>query len=65
MLLQAADYVQSKKHIPDLATWAQCFTIYLAVLVTMSTQKEPRRLHVFGYNSPSEQKIQMAILDYL
>ena len=34
VLLQAADYVHSKKHIPDLATWIQCFAIYSAVLLT-------------------------------
>ena len=34
VLLQAADYVQSKKQIPDLATWIQCFAIYSAVLLT-------------------------------
>ena len=34
VLMQAAEYVQSKKHIPDLATWMQCFAIYSAVLLT-------------------------------
>ncbi len=34
VLLQAADYVHSKKHIPDLATWVQCFAIYSSVLLT-------------------------------
>ena len=27
-------YLQSKKHIPDLAKWMQCFAIYSAVLLT-------------------------------
>lgn len=34
VLLQAADLVKTKKLIPDLATWTQCFAIYTAVLVT-------------------------------
>ena len=34
VLMQEAEYVQSKKHIPDLAIWMQCFTIYAAVLLT-------------------------------
>ena len=34
VLMQAAEYVQSKKHIPDLATWMRCFAIYAAVLLT-------------------------------
>ena len=48
VLLQAADYVQSKKHIPDLATWAQCSAIYSAVLVT----KYPERAQMlFMYSA--------------
>ena len=48
VLLQAADYVQSKKHIPDLATWTQCFAIYSAVLVT----KYPERAQtLFVYSA--------------
>ena len=39
VLLQAAEYVQSKKHIPDLAMWSQCFSIYAAVLL----MKHPER----------------------
>ena len=34
VLMQAAEYMQSKKHIPDLATWMRCFAIYAAVLLT-------------------------------
>ena len=34
VLLQAADYVRSQKHISDLSTWMQCFAIYSAVLLT-------------------------------
>ena len=39
VLLQAADYVHSKKHIPDLATWIQCFATYSAVLLTRHSER--------------------------
>ena len=39
VLLQAADYVHSKKHIPDLATWIQCFAINSAVLLTRHPER--------------------------
>ena len=47
VLLQAAHYVQLKKHTPDLATWVG-FTIYSAVLVT----KHPKRAQMlFMYSA--------------
>ena len=39
VLLQAADYLKSKKHIPDLSTWAQCFAIYASVLLAKHPQR--------------------------
>ena len=38
--VQVADLVQSRKMIPDLATWCQCFAVYVAVLA----KKHPERL---------------------
>ena len=32
LVVQAADLLQSRKVIPDLATWSQCFALYVAVL---------------------------------
>ena len=32
IVVQAADLLQTKRVIPDLATWAQCFAIYVAVV---------------------------------
>lgn len=40
VVIQAADLVQSRRLIPDLATWVQCFGIYTAVV----TQKKPDKL---------------------
>ena len=39
LVIQAADLVESRKIIPDLATWVQCFSIYMAV----ATAKDPDR----------------------
>lgn len=32
LVVQAADLLQSRRVIPDLAVWAQCFALYVAVL---------------------------------
>ena len=34
IVVQAADLVQSRKIIPDLATWTQCFALYVATLAS-------------------------------
>jgi hypothetical protein len=59
VLLQAADYVRSKRHIPDLATWVQCFAMYSAV------RQGPVTAHVLSCNFPAEKEISMAVLDNL
>ena len=39
IVVHAADLAQSRKLIPDLGTWAQCFALFMAVV----TAKEPGR----------------------
>ena len=34
IVVQAADLIQSRKIIPDFATWSQCFALYVATLAT-------------------------------
>ena len=34
VVIQVADLMESRKLIPDLATWIQCFSIYAAVIIT-------------------------------
>ena len=34
VLVQAAEWAQSKKLIPDLSTWVQCFAIYAVVVLS-------------------------------
>ena len=50
VLLHAADYFQAKRLIPDLATWLQCFALYVAIIVI---------------NCKAEPKIQVAIMGHL
>lgn len=39
LVIQAADWAESRKIIPDFATWVQCFSVYMAVV----TAKDPDR----------------------
>ena len=39
VLLDAADYFQAKRLIPDLATWLQCFALYVDIIVTKHTER--------------------------
>ena len=41
IVVQAADLIQSRKIIPDLATWVQCFSLYVATLATKSLGRIP------------------------
>ena len=40
ILVQAADLYQTKKLIPDLATWSQCFALFTATIAV----KQPKRI---------------------
>ena len=40
VVIQAGDMMESRKLIPDPATWIQCISIYAAVIIT----KEPERV---------------------
>ena len=40
ILVQAADLYQTKKLIPDLATWSQCFALFMAT----TAMKQPKRI---------------------
>ena len=44
VLLHAAEYFQAKRLIPDLATWVQCFSIYMAVLISQHNERTPSLL---------------------
>ena len=48
VVVQAADLLQSKRVIPDLATWSQCYALYMAVLLA----HQPGRLvDLMGYHA--------------
>ena len=41
VLLQATDLAQSRKLIPDIATWVQCFALYATVLISKAPERGP------------------------
>lgn len=58
MLLQAADYVHSKKYTTDLATWIQCFAIYSAVLLTRHSERAQSLLMYSATIAPLSKEFQ-------
>ena len=48
VVVQAADLLQARKVIPNLATWSQCFALYVAVLVP---QQPDRLLDLMAYQT--------------
>jgi predicted nucleic acid-binding protein len=48
VLMQAADLVQSRRLIPDFATWTQCFVLYSAVVLR---KKLERLLELLAYQA--------------
>lgn len=41
IVVQAADLLQARRIIPDLATWLQCFALYVATLASKYPKKVP------------------------
>ena len=41
IVVQAAELVQSRKIVPDLATWTQCFALYVATLASHQPERLP------------------------
>ena len=48
VVVQAADLLQARKVIPDMATWSQCFALYVAVL---GAHQPSRLADLMGYHS--------------
>ena len=48
VVVQAADLVQSRRLIPDIATWIQCFGLYAAVVLR---QKPDRLTELLAYQA--------------
>lgn len=39
IVVQAADLLQSRKVIPDIATWSQCFALYVAAVASHQPER--------------------------
>ena len=44
VVILAADLLESRKLIPDLATWIQCFSIYAAVVISKELERAKNQL---------------------
>ena len=52
IVLQAANLVQTRKTIPDYATWSQCYAIYIYIYKAVLAAQQPQRLaYLMGYQS--------------
>ena len=56
LLVQPTDLYATKKLIPDLATWVQCFSIYAAVLCSQSPERLPDLLRYAAFIAKCSQK---------
>ncbi len=59
IVVQAADLIQSWRIIPDLATWSQCYALYVAVL---ATDQPERLLDLPLPHRESKPEVQVAVL---
>ena len=56
LVVQAVDLLQSRQVIPDLATWLQCFTIYVAVIASKQLSCLPDLLAYMSIITKASQK---------
>ena len=48
LVVQAADLMQSRKIIPDLATWVQCYALYVAAIAPHKPERVPELMAYQG-----------------
>ncbi len=52
VVIQATDLMQSRRIIPDLATWSQCFALYVAIVAKHQAKHQPHRVQeLMAYQS--------------
>ncbi len=56
VVVQAADLVQTRRLIPDLATWTQCFGLFMAVVARKRPDKVPELMAYLGIIAKASQK---------
>ena len=62
LLVQSTDLYATKKLIPDLATWVQCFSIYATVIWSQSPERLPDPAGIRGFHSEVQSEIQVALM---
>ena len=53
-MLHAAEYFQTKRLIPDRATWLQCFALYMAIIVTKHLERMTSLLYMASIEKLSQ-----------
>ena len=56
VVIQAADLLQSRRVIPDLATWLQCYAIFAAVIATKNPDRLPDLMAYMSIIAKASQK---------
>ena len=56
IIVQAADLMQSRKTIPDLATWSQCFALFTAVVAKKRPDRVPELMAYMSIITKASQK---------
>ena len=58
IVVQAADLMQTRKLIPDLATWVQCFGLFMAVVARKRPDRVPDLIAYMATIAKASQKYQ-------
>ena len=53
-MLHATEYFQTKRLIPDRATWLQCFALYMAIIVTKHLERMTSLLYMASIEKLSQ-----------
>ena len=56
LVVQAADLMQAKRIIPDLATWSQCFALYVATLAPVQLERVAELMAYQPFSMPHKRK---------
>ena len=65
IVVQAADLLQTRKIIPDFATWVQCFSLYAATLASKFPERIQELNGIPDNHCQSKSEVSLAELGYL
>ena len=65
VLVQVSDLSLTRKVLPDLATWTQCFARYVSVISTHQPQRVPDLMAYMSLIIKASQKLPISIMDHV